>query len=95
MSKTINFKPGLKPATVEDWVQGARPAEREAPTLLVAARAPAPAASEAMKRFTIVPGTWRAIQAAPWNSHDEGFALRPRKDNRTFSDLDRSFRVVW
>jgi len=34
-------------------VQGARPAEREAPTLLVAARAPAPAASEAMKRFTI------------------------------------------
>ena len=51
MSKTVSFKT-VRPATAEDWVSGGRPADREAPTLSTAARAPA-AASEAMKRFTI------------------------------------------
>jgi hypothetical protein len=50
MSKTVSFKT-IKPATAEDWVTGGRPADREVPTLSTAARAPA--ASEAMKRFTI------------------------------------------
>jgi hypothetical protein len=52
MSKTITFKPGPKPASAEDWVQGgARSTDREtpAPTLLT----PAPAPAEPMKRFTI------------------------------------------
>jgi ParG len=41
MSKTITFKPAQRPASAEDWVQGARATDREAPAL------------GPMKRFTI------------------------------------------
>jgi hypothetical protein len=43
MTKTVNFKMGQRPvpANVEEWVQNARPVDREA------------APVEAMKRFTI------------------------------------------
>jgi hypothetical protein len=30
MTKTVFFKPAPKPATAEDWVQGARPTDRNA-----------------------------------------------------------------
>jgi ParG len=51
MTKTVNFKMGQRPvpANVEEWVQSARPVDREV-------RPAVPA--EAMKRFTIdVPTT--------------------------------------
>jgi hypothetical protein len=53
MSKTVSFKT-VKPATADDWVTGGgRPAEREIPARPAVTAAPAPAAPEAMKRFTI------------------------------------------
>lgn len=46
MTKTVNFKMGQRPvpANVEEWVQSARPIDREAKVVTPA---------EAMKRFTI------------------------------------------
>lgn len=52
MSKTINFK-RVRPATAEEWIHGVDGVERERLTPAAAAAAPAPLASEAMKRFTI------------------------------------------
>ena len=47
MTKTIQFKPGPKPATADDWIQGgARPTDRET-------RPKAASPAEPMKRFTI------------------------------------------
>jgi hypothetical protein len=50
MSKTVNFK-NVRPVAADDWVAGGRSADRENPARPAAT--PAPAASEATKRFTI------------------------------------------
>jgi hypothetical protein len=52
MSKTVNFK-NVRPVAADDWVTGGRPANRESPTRPATTTGPAPAVSEATKRFTI------------------------------------------
>jgi hypothetical protein len=57
--KSINFKTGNRPANAEEWIQGAKPTERESPSAPATkpVAVPTPAA-EPIKRLTIdVPAT--------------------------------------